>query len=308
MRIVPAALGLFTLILLMSCGKVGDPQPPIVRIPKAVTNLAASQVGNRIVLTWTNPSQYVDQNPASELGEIHILRNGVQVGAVAAMAAGTVQSFEVEVPQNQTDRLSFTVQVGGRGLRGLSESSNVASVLPADVPGAPRNLTAVVDQFRIVLSWDPPESYPEFAEAYIVQRTDRTTADIVQTTRFEDSSYEPGKMYSYVVTSARGVQADVRGVGTASVSVIATDTRPPATPAEIRVERLGPQVILRWRANTERDFKDVLVFRSDSTDPVAVTPVDGFVDTTYRPGLSYQLVARDVFDNLSPRSAAQPGP
>src|SRR5438132_13345180 len=52
-------------LLLAGCGKVGDPQPPFIRIPEAVKDLAATQSGHNIFLTWTNPPRNIDGSAAT---------------------------------------------------------------------------------------------------------------------------------------------------------------------------------------------------------------------------------------------------
>jgi hypothetical protein len=43
-------------VLLATCGKRGDPKPPIPVIPKATTDLAITQRGPRMILSWSYPS------------------------------------------------------------------------------------------------------------------------------------------------------------------------------------------------------------------------------------------------------------
>jgi hypothetical protein len=266
------------------------------------------QHGYRVILSWTNPAKYVDDNAASDLGTVHILRNNVEIATVPATAAGQPQSYELDVSGDVGATPSFSVLHAVPRVRATSPVSNSVSIQVVDVPGSPLNLAPLVDGFRIVLEWQAPERNPQLAEVYIVQRADRPAAEIVSGTRYEDADFEPGKTYDYTVTAARGPQGQIRGLAGARASVIATDKTPPAIPTELVVESLGAQVILRWRANTERDFREVLVYRSDQTQPIASTRIDGFVDPGYRPGLSYQLAARDVFDNLSERSSPRAGP
>lgn len=308
MRTVSPLVLPLTLVLAAACGKVGDPKPPIIRIPQPVADLSASQTGYRVILSWTNPAKYVDDNAATDLGMVHILRNGVEISVVSATGAGQPQSFELDVAGEVGATSTFSLRLEVPRVRGVSPISNTASIQVVDVPGSPRNLVSVVDGFRILLEWQAPERNGQLADVYIVQRSDRPAAEVVSGTRFADAEFEPGKTYDYTVTAARGAQGQVRGLAGPTVSVVSTDKTPPVTPSGLVVQSLGAQVILRWRANTERDFKDVLVFRSDRVEPIAATPVDGYVDSGYRPGLAYQLAARDVFDNLSPRSAPQSGP
>jgi hypothetical protein len=178
------------------------------------------------------------------------------------------------------------------------------------VPGVPGPVRFLVDQRRIILDWDAPQHNPDLANGYIIQRADRPGVISVTTNHFEDADYEPDKKYVYTVTATRGNE-QIPGPTGEPASVLAKDEKGPAIPAGLEIQELDPartRVLLRWRANTERDFKEVLVYRSDRTEEIARRSVDVYIDEAYRPGLSYQLVAVDELGNFSGRSASVAGP
>ena len=306
--VAPAAL--LALWVAAGCGKVGPPLPPIVRIPQAIGDLRVSQNENRVILSWTNPAFYVDgQNAAADLAVVRILRNGEEVVKEPIKAAGQPQSHEEDITNRLNTDLTFEVQVETSRGR-LSGLSNAVAIRPVDVPGAPRALRYVVDQQRITLDWDPPERNPALVGAYIVQRTDRPGAVSVQLPHFEDAEYEPDKKYTYTVTAVRGAEM-VPGPAAMPLTLTATDMTPPATPTGLQIESLGGgagTALLTWNKNTERDFKQYLVFRSDKPEPLSRDVAEGFADVDYRPGLTYQLAAEDIFENKSELSAPQRGP
>ena len=299
----PAAV--FLLIVASACGKVGDPKPPINRTPQPVGDLKASQNGYRVTLVWTNPAKYIDNNGVTDLAFVRILRNGAQVASAKAGLAGQAQSFDVDVANSLDTPLTFVVQA--ETLRGkVSTVSNPVQITPVDLPGVPRPLEPLVDQRRIFLKWEPPLEKANLVQGYLVQRSDWPAPVPVMTTSFEDANYEADKRYEYKITATRG---GTPGAGSATINVLAKDEKGPAMPTGLQIEPVGPVVVLRWNANTERDFKQVLVFRSDNTEaPLFTRSVDGATDATYRSGLSYRLVAEDEFGNKSEPSAWQPGP
>lgn len=68
-----------SLLLLLSacfifpdCGKKGPLQLPLVRTPQSVQDLSLFQQGNKLILSWTNPTAYVDGNPIKEISEIEV--------------------------------------------------------------------------------------------------------------------------------------------------------------------------------------------------------------------------------------------
>jgi hypothetical protein len=305
----PAVLAaVFLAVTCAACGKVGDPKPPIKRAPLAANGVNAGQSGNVVTLSWTNPARYVDNNAVTDLAYVRILKNGVQIAREKAQPAGQPQSYSIDVSNDLNAELTFVVQAETARGR-LSPLSEAVRIQPKEVPGAPRQIEAVVDLDRITLDWMPPERRPELAEVFLVKRSDRPAAVPVTTNHYEDEDYEPGMKYDYTITAARAGNPVVPGVG-ANISVTATDMKAPAVPTGLVVEPSGDGVFLSWDANKERDFKEYRVFRSDQPDTPIFPPgpANGTADSTYRSGLTYELVAVDKSGNPSKRSAPRGGP
>jgi hypothetical protein len=298
---------LLVLVLAAGCGKVGDPKPPIVRTPQVVSDLKVSQNGYSVTLTWTNPTHYVDGNPATDLSVVRILRNGVVVATEPSRGPGQIQTAQVEIRDNLNADLSFAVQVGTQRGR-TSPASSAVAIRPVEVPGQPRQLTAALDQLRIILDWQPPQQNADVLAGYTVSRADRPAPDFVQATHFEDELYEGDKTYTYTVTAVRGATERIPGLAGASISVTAKDTKPPATPRGLNFQVLDMGVLLQWNANAERDLKEHLVLRSDQAEPVYRGRPAFWNDPTYRSGLTYRLAAVDTSGNQSPWSEPVAGP
>ncbi len=69
-------LGAFLAICLLAaaCGKKGDPQPPLPRGPRAVSDLAVEQEGDDAVLTFSFPDRLLTGDPLTDLDSIEIYR------------------------------------------------------------------------------------------------------------------------------------------------------------------------------------------------------------------------------------------
>src|SRR5215467_12398234 len=87
------ALLILLFLLLPACGKVGDPLPPFMRISEPVKDLAVTQNGYDLILSWTNPPRYIDGSAATHLSLGHIRQNGGTLATVKIEAAGQRQSY-----------------------------------------------------------------------------------------------------------------------------------------------------------------------------------------------------------------------
>lgn len=297
-------------LLLAACGKVGEPLPPIIRVPLKVDNLLATQAGYAVVLTWTNPAKYIDGNPATDTGTVHVFRNNNPIGTVPATAAGQPQSFTLpDVRSWVGSEMTFAIQLVVPKTSRPAPISNAALFRPQDVPGSPRNLSTIVDLGKIVLEWEPPELKPELVDTYVVQRSDRPAATSVRVPRFDDTEYEPGKTYTYTITAV--TQSAIPGEGNLIGNVVAKDTTRPKTPSGLNVERFSDTTVLvSWEPNTEKDLKGYRLFRSDRPDVPIARVGNGYPDADYVPGkgLSYRVLAEDVSGNTSLLSEPAPGP
>src|SRR5512135_2403778 len=85
-----AALLLLPLALVSSgCGKKGPILPPLVRVPQPVQDVSLSRVGNRVILSWSNPKAYIDGNPVQGLSEVEVwvIEEATAAGAPAVKPA-----------------------------------------------------------------------------------------------------------------------------------------------------------------------------------------------------------------------------
>jgi len=178
-----------SLIVIASCGKKGPIQPPLLRVPQAVENLVLAQRGAALLLTWTNPSAYVDGNPLGEVSEVEIWLIKEDRRAEGSAKTWTAEQFEskgvllVQVSQDRFDSLrpagaktgseltySYALANEDIGRKVLTFSLRVrdlkkrASAFAQPVSqeartplAPPRNVRAVVFEDHIQVSWESPE-------------------------------------------------------------------------------------------------------------------------------------------------------
>ena len=63
----------FTVIVL-ACGKRGDPRPPVPVIPKATSDLVVTQRADQVILSWSYPSLTTAGRTLTSIDRINVLR------------------------------------------------------------------------------------------------------------------------------------------------------------------------------------------------------------------------------------------
>jgi len=178
-----------SLIALASCGKKGPIEPPLVRVPQAVEDLVLIQRGAAFLLTWTNPTAYVDGNPLDEVTEVEIWMIKEDRKAETGPKTWTAEEFESKaellariskdqfaplLPRDATTKaklvhshalagedigqkvLTFSVRVRDlkKRVSGFAVPSSLEALTP---PFPPRNVRGVVFEDHIQVSWESPE-------------------------------------------------------------------------------------------------------------------------------------------------------
>ena len=177
-------------LLLAGCAQTGPPLPPSLELPKPPTDLRASRKGNRVTLTWSEPTLTTDRQSVRYLGPTLICRSlDPEIAACANPAAtlpappastapkksgraeqksgraaqksgappAALQTYTDIVPaamqqQNPSAEVTYAVEVLNRNARsgGLSNRVHVSAV--ATLP-PPSDLSAELTGDGAVLTW-----------------------------------------------------------------------------------------------------------------------------------------------------------
>jgi len=177
--IAPTALCL----LLAACAQTGPPLPPSLQLPKPPTDLRASRKGNRVTLSWSEPTLTTDRQSVRYLGPTLVCRSldseitacGNPAATLAAPSAAPQKSGSAHpaaqksgsprpAPQTYTDTLSsamqqdpsaevtYAVEILNRNARGAGLSNRVHVPAVATLP-APGDLAAELTGDGVVLTW-----------------------------------------------------------------------------------------------------------------------------------------------------------
>jgi hypothetical protein len=168
-----AAVSLAAALALAGCGTPAAPQPPSLKLPVPVEDLAASRMGSQVTLHWTMPKKNTDKLLLKGNVPVYICRkeaaggNCVAAGTApstsselqfAPGAAGAfTETLPAELAAGAPRPLSYFVEL--RNGNGRSAGlSNAAVVLAGVAPAPVANLSAEVRKTGVVLHWAPLES------------------------------------------------------------------------------------------------------------------------------------------------------
>ncbi len=170
-------------LLLAGCAQTGPPLPPSLELPKPPTDLRASRKGNRVTLSWSEPTLTTDRQSVRYIGPTLICRSlDPEIAACANPAAtlpapppsaapkksgrgarksgaqpAATQTYTDTLPANlqQQDpsaELTYAVEVLNRNARGAGLSNRVHVSAVVTLP-PPSDLSAELTGDGAVLTW-----------------------------------------------------------------------------------------------------------------------------------------------------------
>ena len=153
-------------LMLTGCGTPAAPQPPSLKLPVPVADLAAIRTGNQVTLTWTMPKKSTDKLLLKDSVAGFVCCNtGGASGSTCAVywaaqpfAPGAVGSFTATLPTDLATGsprpLSYFIEL--RNDNGRSAGlSNAAVVLAGEAPSPVAGFSTEVRKAGVVLRWEP---------------------------------------------------------------------------------------------------------------------------------------------------------
>jgi hypothetical protein len=316
---------LIVTLLVVGCAVPGDPMPPLLELPEPVSDLSARQVGSKILVRFTWPVLTTEGMRIRKLArvELHALSNQdgfdsndfyAHSELLATWSAAEVSRssepfvHEVSIDPARLDR-RWHFAIKAINLRGKDAGfSNVESLYVIDLPSFPYGLAASLSERTITLSWQSsPRSpisdaklSPEGYEIFRSQTGAPFSSEpitIVESTEYEDGSFQFGQSYIYQVRAYRQREGS-RAVTQLSESteITATDIFPPVSPQNIRAIAVTRAVELSWSPNTDDDLSGYNVYRSEGTEFLKLNKqllsIPLFRDTHSQPGTEYRYRVR----------------
>jgi hypothetical protein len=233
--------------------------------------------------------------------------DSIEGASLPASTAGSKLTFEDSPPFRSKDgrpvRVTYSVVTEGTGAR--SDLSNLATIVPVDVPMPPASLTATAKPEGVVLAWTKPDkaatgAAKPFLLGYNVYRAtssegfDELATPInpapVNAATYTDVPPYGAYQYRVSAVSAAGpprIESEPSAVASATYK----DLLPPPPPATVTALVETKSVRLVWDEVTAPDLAGYLVYRTEGTAKIKLTggPVTAthFSDISVDPGISY---------------------
>ncbi len=298
-----------------SCAKVGDPLPPLVRIPPAVDAHLVQQGWDRV--------EILIPPVLGEIKEVEIYRECgsslpaefegslvAQVGVEDVVNDSVTGFFVIDDPKPVFDE-PCRYQLRVRNEQGRrSPASPTLQMVSSPPPGAPTNLRADVQENQIVVNWDAPStnldgSHPASLVGYLVN-----SVHVVSGTQFVDKEVVFGKSASYSVQSiGKRENPLVLSPPSQPLQILPVDRFAPDTPTNLTVVSLDSRVQLLWDAVSASDLAGYFVYRGSDGDRLekssSLVTINRYVDPQPLLGREsyYAVTAVDKYGNESLPSA-----
>lgn len=293
------------------CGYVGDPLPPALYIPLAVSDVRAVERGPEIIVEFTPPQLTTENLPLKEPPKVEIFAGPIpEPFAVESWAAGAKLAAE-KFPAKDWAGQKIVIAVRSQGSSGrFSAWSNFATItvvppLPQPtewtVAGAPNGLKVTgpvgASKLRVYRKSEGEEQPRLLATANGREWTD-TTAEF-------------GKKYLYrIQTAVTAGEGEAESELSGERPITYEDKFAPAPVAGLAAIPGVNSVELAWDRATEADLKGYQVYRAleggafEKLGELQAAP--SFRDTTGVAGKKYryQVTAVDVAGNESTPSEA----
>ncbi len=312
----------FLCLVLASCGYVGDPLPPALKIPLPVTDLAVKQVGQSLLVSFTIPAKTMEGLNLEKLGAIE-LKVGTspavpfnaeawsRAAKVANASANEPGKVEASIPVQDwaNQEVVLGVRVANQKMR-VSPWSNFATikVVPALMP--PPNFRAIASAQGVDLDWTDAVKRPRVEWRIFrlgpgePQPTEMATVAVAH---FTDTGAVYDTTYKYSVVALEGQASSEISE---PVTITPVDSFAPVTPLGLSVLSGPTSNQLSWERNQESDLASYRVFRSVGEGAVVKVfespTAASYRDSDIKSGQLYRYAvsAVDKKGNESPKSQA----
>jgi hypothetical protein len=287
------------------CAKIAEPQPPEIRIPHPAVDLAARQLSDFVVLTFSKPERNTNGSQPTTLKSVEIFRlaedtagalppdqfvkKALRIQSIPASRFAQYLRDNTFVVQDRflTDRsamYSHTFRYAVRFINNKNQNggpSNQVSIMPIPIPLAPAGLTYEPTESSIRLKWATPSenmdgSKPARVAGYNIYRSEDLdkfpsspiNPDPVQTPEFIDRNVRFDTTYYYAISIVGSMSKPFpESLPSEAIKVDYRDVFPPLPPKDFTAILQGDMVILLWAPSPSSDVTGYRLYRQERGKP-----------------------------------------
>lgn len=285
---------------------------PVPQVGLDPNSILSGEVGT----TRPRPISLFAKVPAATPGQFNKLKqtlDRMEGTSLPDASVGAKLEYDDTPPFHASDgrpvRLTYAVVTVGESAR--SDLSNLATIIPLDVPAPPAGVGAAAKPQGVVLSWTAPEvtatgGEKPYLAGYNVYRAPasqsgedvgslQNTSPVAATTYTDTPPYGE---YRYRVSAVAVATPRIESDLSASVTATFKDLLPPPPPASVSALVETKSVRLIWEAVDAADLAGYNVYRYEGTAKLKLTPFSStaanFVDISIDPGIEYTYAITSV--------------
>jgi hypothetical protein len=260
-------------LFLVGCGAVGEPMYPALNVPTRIVDLTAVQRGDKIDIRFTVPKLTTEGLVVKQIGRVdlrigpspsggfnaHDWENGAQRVNVAPVPEPGAARAEQSVHDLVGKELVVGVRLANTRGR-LSDWSNFVNLTVETPLAKPANVKAENVAEGVRLTWNEPNLTAFRIYRKTEEQKEPNLLASPDKPEYLDATTEYGKTYQYYV---QGIHDKNESDVVESNSITPKDVFPPQVPTGLTASVGLGTVELAWTRNTESDFKEYRVFRSE---------------------------------------------
>ncbi|MGD0296501.1 MAG: hypothetical protein ABSE86_05245 [Bryobacteraceae bacterium] len=307
-------------LLLVGCGSIGEPLYPALNVPTRIVDLTAVQRGDKIDIRFTVPKLTTEGLVVKQIGSVDVRMGPSNAGTFNANDwANGAQKINVSpVPEPGAARAEQPVQglVGKEVIVGvrlgntkgrMSDWSNFVPVTIEAPLAKPADLKAESVAEGVRLTWNEPNVTAFRIFRKTGEQKEPTLLATPDKPDYVDTTTEYEKTYQYYV---QGIHDKTESDVVESNAVTPKDIFPPQVPTGLTASVGIGAIDLAWTRNTESDFKEYRVFRSEENGPFVqiAAGLDGpiYSDHQIQSGKHYRYRVSAVDQVGNPSQPSEP--
>jgi hypothetical protein len=263
--------------MLAGCGSIGEPLYPALHIPSLVTDLNVVEHGNNLDINFTIPPLTTEGLALKEIGDVELrvgpgpsngwnadewVKSSTRVDVPAPDKAGPVHAM---LPAGRFIGNQVVVAVRVKNPKGRDAGWSEFKIVDVQTPLAdPTNFHLAPGPKGVELTWAAAGP----SQFRILRKTEQEQKPVTLATvtepNYVDISSDYGKTYQYFI-QAVGDKVESNVVGPETITPI--DKFPPDVPTGLTASVGIGAVELAWTRNTESDFKEYQILRSEEGGP-----------------------------------------